>query len=575
MQRHVYSPQGKLRTEFSSLIDISGLNILSITGVAGSGKTTSLLRLGFDAADAGQTVLRLAPDWDLRGGSVAAQILAVVIETEQPVVVLIDDAADLVFKRDIFESTIRELRHGCGGKTIVIVCAEETNTWLATTRRAPSLAIAKSVPIHHLMPSECELLVDTILSLEEQEKLSVMTSASRDERLALCETPARRQLLVAMLQMRHGEHFHTIIRREFGRIPSSSAQQAYALICLLHSMSFPVPKAAIWKAVGVSTGAQVTQFMDATEGLILVDSMKYVARHLVIARSVVNHAYPTPEGRKAAIVEVLAGLDPAEPMQTAFLQDFFTRRNAYRNLAVLLGRKKEIIEDLYKTVRSLLTRWPETYGKFVAAAEGMTWKLLREVTRARDCFVEAEEVDPEYEFVLRQHAWLEHDEGNWDRAGKLAHRAAAIGPEQFETVYQCGLILALSTLRNFRLARPYLQQATALEPAHKKCAETWEAYCESEIIINNLRELTEEELIPDSLLEGFRPGLTFVRARFGPRSEQFRKKLWGRLKNMQGNVRGDLAELYETISGFAPGPNKNDNALIFCHIARFTMVSQP
>jgi tetratricopeptide (TPR) repeat protein len=306
-----------------------------------------------------------------------------------------------------------------------------------------------------------------------------------------------------------------------------------------------------------------------TEQLLTLDTgMRVSARHAVIARTVTRHAFPTARSRQAGLLEVLGKLNPSCSDEEELFREFFTQRSVYRTIVVLLDRDMGAVRQFYDAVRAIVTHtWPADYRKYVATCEALSVRMLGDDLRAKQCLIDATSIDPNYEFAVRQHAWLEHFEGHWDEAARLAIRAASLAPDNFETVHQCGRILSLGNVRSFRLAKPYLAKAQVLVPTSKMCAKDWESYCEGEILMSYVASLKEDDIVPDYVLKHLRPGVRFFRTLFGVSDSRFRNKLRGKLKAMEEEVRGDIGDLYEVLSGVDP-KNATDKALVSCNVGR-------
>lgn len=567
--RDVYAEGSELRSKLASLLTRPAITVVSVTGVAGSGKTTLLKRIALDTAENGIPALKLREDWLETPVSLARQVSDASRLSNSPLLVLVDNASDLVFERNIFDRTIRELRSSVSDKSIVVICSDETHRWAAASRRVPSLSLSHKATVHHLLASECQRLVDSILMLEKASKLTTITDMSREGRLHLCETPAERQLLVAMYQMRHGEQFKVIMRAEYERVPLSESRMAYGLVSQLQSLSLAAPKRAILEAVGVRTAEQIAEFAATTNGLLVEDALGYRARHLVIARTVAQHAYPNPESRQAAIAAVLKVLDPDEQGEHELFLQVFVKPNMYRRVAGILGRKIDLLRSFYADSRTVIQdRWPPSYVKYVATADGMTQRLLGSPDKARGCFREAVLADPTYEFAVRQAAWLEHSEGEWEEAAQLARRAAELAPNNVSTLLQCGKILTLNTVANFRLAKKYIHRAFELDPSRPGCSEMWESYCGAENVASVVSSLAEDQVIPEYVQREVRPGLAFLRALHGPTDRRVRERLKGELQYMEEQVRGEMGDLYDAITGINVGKNPVIRALISCNVGR-------
>lgn len=570
IERTVYVRPGGIRERVLGLLDECGsLKTVALLGVAGTGKTTLLRRMGLDAALKGHLVLRLRDDWICPQLNLSKQIKDVVQASDSTVLVLIDDASDLFFEVNILEGTLRELE---AFQRVILVLAEQPDRWSVAIRKIPQFVEGENYfwyGIHHLLQSECEALVDRILQYEMDGTLSHSYCVlSRAERLDLCQDIAERQLVIAMLQMRYGMRFRKIIAREYERIPMKEGKDAYAMVCYFNTYGIALSSTLLMRALDLALPTATQQFQDSTEGLFVENRLGLSARHIIIARTIARYALSSPEARKAALYTILSALDLDEEKEERIFLRIFTGKNMHRRLVSQLHRNSDLVRSLYRDLRASYGTIPPYFLKFIAVSQALAERILGNPEAARMCLKEAIQLDPKYAFAHRQYAWLEHTEGNWIEAAERAVHAAELAPENFLCIYHCGRILSLNTVVNFRRAKHYLKRAIELEPQDPKIIRTWEDYQAAERIIGYLSGLRDDELIPGYVFRELRPGLAFLRALHGPDSNYVRRRLKGDLRQMQEDARGELVDLYDKLGDIKVGENYILKALITCNIAR-------
>lgn len=570
IDRTVYVRSEGIREHVLSLLREGGnLKTVALLGVAGTGKTTLLRRVGFDAASGGHLVLRLRNDWKCTQLSLSKQITEVVQASRSSILVLIDDASDLVIDVDILEGTLRELENI---QSVVLVLAEQPDRWSVASRRIPFFVKGENYfwyGIHRLFQSECEALVDKIMQYEKDGTISQSyCDLPREGRLDLCQEISERQLVIAMLQMRHGMHFRNIIAREYERIPIKEGKESYAMVCYLNTYGIALPPNLLLRALNLTEPDAIQQFQDSTNGLFVENRLGVSARHIIIARTIARHGLSSPAARKAALHKILSALDLDEENEERIFLQIFAGYNVHRRLVGQLHWNTELVRSLYQDLRTSYGTLPPYFQKFLATSQALAERILGDNEAARSYLAEAIKLDPKYAFAHRQYAWLEHSDGNWTEAAKHAINAAELVPENFLCIYHCGRILSLNTLNNFRRAKHYLKLAVELEPQDPKIRKTWENYQAAERVLGFVSTLKDDELIPGYVFRDLRPGLAFLRAIHGPYSKYVRQRLKGDLRQMEEEAKGELADLYYKIGDIEVGEGSILKALVACNIAR-------
>jgi tetratricopeptide (TPR) repeat protein len=570
IERDVYTNEdGILKQVLRRLGDKAGVWTLALLGVGGTGKTTILRRLGFDVAEQGHLVLRLVDDWFATNASLSKQIKDVVRLADTPALVLLDNCADLVFERNLFQATFRELETT---RPVVVVLGEQPDRWNSALRRISSLNRQGNYSvhtIHHLLPSECELLVDRILSYEQDGTLSeTYCELSRQERLSLCQDIADRQLLVAMMQMRRGTQFRKIIQNEYERIPMAEAKEAYLLTCYFRAYNISLPIDLLLRSLRVRSPMSVQEFKESSEGLFIENSLGLSPRHSLIAYTVAQHGLIATEARKAALSLIVSNLTLDEETEQRIFLRLLTGPNVYRHIVRDLRRNVDSVRSLYGEIRTAHSSAGPHLVKFIETSQAMSERMLGYSDDSKAYLTRAIQHDPKYAFAYRQLAWLEHSEGNWEAAAEWAVKAAQLAPDNFLCNYHAGRILTFNTIDNFRKAKRYLQFALDSEPLDTGVQKAWDDYLAAEKMLSYVEDLRRDALIPEFVYKELRPGLSFLRATHGPQSREFKTRLVGKLKYMEQETRGDLTDLYEEIEGVNYNKDPILKALITCNIAR-------
>ena len=105
-------------------------------------------------------------------------------------------------------------------------------------------------------------------------------------------------------------------------------------------------------------------------------------------------------------------------------------------------------------------------------------------------------------------------------------------------------------------------------PENAEVLRRWDDYQSAEIILGYLSGLQRDSLIPAHVFKEMRPGIAFLRALHGPKSNQVRDRLTRDLRYMEQQVKGELGDLYEMLAGIDAGRDPILKALITCNVAR-------
>ena len=250
-----------------------------LTGTAGTGKSTTLMRLAMELSAKG-----IATYWvDEQSNFNFHRLRELLTDNQKPVAILVDDA-DL-FGRVIpgWARELPQLRPG-----VLFGCA-------IRSARVDGLMDKDTLggiqPIEVGMPLLGDQDIDSLIDvLDRENRLGILKGASEDDRRAAFRNQAGRQLLVAMLQATSGLRFSEKAVEEYNQLTGVS-RLLYGVICLIHSQRYSLHLEELIIAVGSGNN----ETLDTLERLVVRGLITrkdrytgYASRHRVIAEQVVH-----------------------------------------------------------------------------------------------------------------------------------------------------------------------------------------------------------------------------------------------------------------------------------------------
>jgi hypothetical protein len=265
-----------------------------VSGTAGSGKSTTLMRAALYVSNEGLRV-----GWIDRETNIAPRAIRSQSKSGSfPDAVFIDDA-------DIYgpelSTLIRDLVFS-GRRPLVVIGLRS-----GKVDRALNPALLKEVNraemvMPHLADSDIE---DLIHSLDRENRLGKLKGLGFAQQVAAFREQAGRQLLVAMIQATSGTRFEEKAVDEF-RDLQGDAQNIYALLCVATFLGFTLSRSEILVASSDSSNATLNALDELVRRNIVVqttDRLTYRARHGVIAEIVFEHLK-----NSGLLYEILSGL---------------------------------------------------------------------------------------------------------------------------------------------------------------------------------------------------------------------------------------------------------------------------
>ena len=248
---------------------------LMITGTAGAGTSTTLMRLCLELAAEGRDVRWIGADHDLDVGDLGKHLRRV----EDDLVVVIDDA-DTFGRR--LDGLLADADAAAGNILLVLgLRSSRVDQVLPDWRPDGKRSVEITVPL--LEDSDSERL---IAALDRDDELGVLKPLSESDRIERVRGEYGRELLVAMMAATSGERFETKVAEEYtGLAPEQ--RLIYAIVAIATDLRHHLRKDEILMAAGDLSDTA----LDALERLVarrLLDAPtgRHRVRHRRIAELV-------------------------------------------------------------------------------------------------------------------------------------------------------------------------------------------------------------------------------------------------------------------------------------------------
>jgi hypothetical protein len=258
-------------------VDESTARCVVITGTAGCGKSTTILRLALALDSTGASVALLEPN----SGLPRNKIVREVVEAEPDWLVVDDEAA---FGRALGQLTADVLSASPGTRMLVGARGTRVGLFLDATQLPPAEYLEVSVP--HLVDSDIDGLVSALTAAN---RLGRLAGKSPGAQRKAFRVNAGRQLIVALIEATSGERFQEKLSRECEELDSDSAF-LYAACAIATTAHFPMSKEELLLAHGTPDNSTVQRVEALRSRGMLVDSGGQLkVRHRLIAEEAVEH----------------------------------------------------------------------------------------------------------------------------------------------------------------------------------------------------------------------------------------------------------------------------------------------
>lgn len=259
-------------------IDESAARALLLTGTAGAGKSTTLMKFALQRQAEGRDVRWVDMTRDISISRLRATIR--------------ESGADLVVIDDV-DAFGRQ-----AGPLLAEILADNEHVLVAATIRASryeALEIASALDGHAFVQVTVPLLgdvdIDALLdTLARAQRLGVLRGQTREEQRAAFARRAGRQLLVAMIEATTGERFDEKIEREC-RDLGSEVGLMYAIVAIATAERTSLTRQEVALASGDTSNLGLNRLQGLINQHLLVTDRggRLTVRHRVIAEKAIDH----------------------------------------------------------------------------------------------------------------------------------------------------------------------------------------------------------------------------------------------------------------------------------------------
>jgi SIR2-like domain len=263
-----------------------------VSGSAGSGKSTVMMRVALQLANAGTQVLFADPFY-----SVAAHHIAPALATfSEPLAVFVDDARTLLSTLSALIEAVR-----ISQRRVVVIAGERGNRSGRVMQRLAALQDPEEFDMPNLSDRDIDALIDKLSEFNLLGKLAGKTRAQQRYEFSI---RAEKQILVAMREATQGEPFDHIIESELESIELNEAKIAYLAICLATTFGNHLTIDQFLSLVDVFPNEALDLLDTQLKGIVLrrePQRRAVQARHRIIAEALLDSLAPRALVKQAYI----------------------------------------------------------------------------------------------------------------------------------------------------------------------------------------------------------------------------------------------------------------------------------
>jgi len=383
---------------FNNIVAKINQNILGdfilLTGTAGSGKSTTLMRVALKLSAMGYKT-----GWIDKGVNISPKTIQEEINTcaddDRMKVVLIDDA-------DMYGDSL--------SLVIYYIAKAQSDTLIVLSMRSNRIDRClnaenqKSHITYQLsMPGMTDADIYNILdALEKENRLGALKNLERSEQFAIFKSKSKRQLIVAMYEATSGRKFEEKIVEEFTDLPDRD-KQIYGIVAIASSLRSFLVRDEILGAINNVSNDALNSLEKMVDRKIIIksDNEQYTARHRVIAEKIHDHLVSNQiiQYYLEGIIFTLAARVRPNMDSSDRIKRLLISMINYNYLFYCIGLEKT--RQIYQNIESLLK---DDYHYWLQRAsleigEG-------ELSNGENFIMQAKAIKPDDDYVLTEYALL-------------------------------------------------------------------------------------------------------------------------------------------------------------------------
>ncbi len=441
-----------------------------ITGRSGDGKSTVLMRLGAELVEQGCGLVFYCKD---EAQSLHAEQLRRELPNDAVSFVLIDKITR--FNVDTLQGFFERLHRE--SIPVVVIGAAVHSLWEGLNPSLENVADVCEVGLQEMTDNDIEALLDKLSAdpARADEYLGALADLTREQQVARFRQKAKRQLLVALLEMKHNRAFKAYVHGELGALENrfgSEVRRACIYVSALHRLDLPMPRNLLQQLLP-STHLD-DDVLRRTHGLLaelLPKRIGIVTRHALIAE-VIFGAEPYAQRRYYEEIISATGIEH--------------ERLIGRTLHALTLRGENALADSLFKIASL--QFPDNV--VLLQMHAMLARHQGEIKRARELFQKAVEADPKHAPTWQAWAVMEEKQGDIKRARELFQKGAEADPESAPT-WQAWAMME-EKQGDIKRARELFQKGVEAGPKHVYVWQAWAMMEEKQGDIKRARELFQK-----------------------------------------------------------------------------------
>lgn len=298
-----------------------------VTGAAGSGISTLLMRLAYETATTWES-----PTLFYRGPEAiffdAVEAFYKLVNRRR-VFVFVDNAADS------YAEVAKLIRNAeLTGMKLTLVAGGRRNEW-NNVKQVFGRTNYKVYEVGLLDDVEITRLLDV---LGQHRCLDQLEKYNREQQEAIFAERAAKVLIVALREATSGFEFRKIIESEYSRISTNVARQGYLWVCAMHALGSGLRIGTLHRLMSIPLAKIGDEILDHCEGVILAEEdvsredTIFRARHRYIAEEIIRANATTAAQLYKLYFDLMLNVDLGFPSDRAAFEAMVTNDELVRRL---------------------------------------------------------------------------------------------------------------------------------------------------------------------------------------------------------------------------------------------------